>query len=154
MSEIDPSRPDIVAFMARVSAELATTLASPKDVCAFGDSPALKDELLGILLQGNKTSTTSWPIPEALHWGVGDLSVVLDGKGQPAAVIKTTSFVRCKFRDVDEDFALAEGEGDYQAWRNGHIRYFKRNQEGQEFNEDVEVLCERFEVVYPKAGEQ
>ncbi|KXH62001.1 hypothetical protein CSAL01_01007 [Colletotrichum salicis] len=150
MSEVDPSSAHVVAFMARVSAELNTTLSPPEDVTAFGDNPALKDELLGLLLQGKKTSTTNWPIPETLHWSVGDLSVILDGKGEPRAIIKTTSFERCKFRDVREDLALAEGEGTYQEWRDGHIRYFKRSEDSKEFSEDVEVLCEWFEVVYPQ----
>ncbi|KAK1635729.1 PUA-like domain-containing protein [Colletotrichum phormii] len=133
MSEVDPSSPHIVAFMARVSAELNTALSPPKDVTAFGDNPALKDELLGLLLQGKKTSTTNWPIPETLHWSVGDLSVILDGKGEPRAIIKTTSFEMCRFRD-----------------RWTHIRYFKRSEDSKEFSEDVEVLCEWFEVVYPQ----
>lgn len=149
MSETDPARPDIVTFMARAASELKTTLAPPKDVCKFGDNPALADELLGLLLQGKKTSTTTWPIPETLHWGVGDLSVILDGRGDPRAIIRTTSFVRCRFGDVAEDFALAEGEGDYEQWREGHIRYFKRVEGGKGFSEEVEVLCEWFEVVYP-----
>ncbi|KAL0939987.1 uncharacterized protein CTRU02_206597 [Colletotrichum truncatum] len=148
MSEIDPSRPDITAFMARASADLGTSLPPAKDVSTFGDNPALADELLEIVLQGNKTSTTNWPIPDPLHWAVGDLSVILDGKGQPRAIIRTTSFVRCKFKDVEEDFALAEGEGDYDEWRQEHIKFFKR-QDAESFNEEVEVLCERFEVVYP-----
>ncbi|KAK1464864.1 hypothetical protein CMEL01_12219 [Colletotrichum melonis] len=150
MSEIDPSSPHIATFMAKVSAELNIPLSPPKDVTAFGDNPALKDELLDLLLQGKKTSTTTWPIPEALHWGVDDLSVILDGKGEPKAIIKTTSFERCKFRDVREEFALAEGEGNYQEWRDGHKRYFERSEDSKDFSEDVEVLCEWFEVVYPQ----
>lgn len=92
-------------------------------------------------------------MPNPLYWGVGDLSVILDGNGAPAAVIRTTSFVQCKFRDVDEDFALAEAEGDYKSYRGDHIVFIRQQENGHEFGDDSIVLCERFEVIYPAAAE-
>jgi uncharacterized protein YhfF len=150
MSAIDPSRPDIVAFMAAASAALGRDLPAPKDVFNFGGSnPALADELLLLAIQGKKTATTSWPVPDPLYWGVGDLSVILDGSGAPRALMRTTSFVQCRFRDVAEDFALAEAEGDYEAYRTGHIDFYRRQENGDAFGEDSVVLCESFEVIYP-----
>ena len=150
MSAVSPSRPDVVAFMTEASAALGTPLAAPKDVFNFGgdDNPRLTDELLGLAIAGKKTATTSWPIPDPLYWGVGDLSVILDGQGRPAAVMRTTSFVECRFKDVAEDFALAEAEGDYESYRQGHIRFYGRQKNGHEFNDESMVLCERFEVIY------
>ncbi|GAB1315326.1 hypothetical protein MFIFM68171_05536 [Madurella fahalii] len=149
MSATDPSRPDIVAFMAMASAALDVDLPAPKDVFNFGGtSPALADERLLLAIQGKKTATTSWPVPDPLYWGVGDLSVILDGKGSPAAVMRTTSMVQCKFRDVDEEFALAEAEGDYEAYRTGHIEFYRSQQKDDEFGDESVVLCERFEVVF------
>ncbi|KAK0710287.1 PUA-like domain-containing protein [Lasiosphaeria miniovina] len=143
MSAVDPSRPDIVAFMA-------------KDIFNFsGDNAALADEKLALAIQGKKSATTSWPIPDPMHWGVGDLSIILDGNGAPGAVMRTTSFVRCLFRDVAEDFALAEAEGDYNEYREGHIWFYnaeeqkKPEAQRQLFGDDSMVLCERFEVIYP-----
>jgi len=52
--------------------------------------------------------------PSPLYWGVGDLSLILDGQGAPAAVMRTLSFVKCKFKDVEEGLALAEAEGVYE----------------------------------------
>jgi uncharacterized protein YhfF len=154
MSAIDPNRPDIVAFMATASAALGRPLPAPKDVFGFGGkNPVLTDELLGLAIQGKKTATTSWPVPDPLYWGVGDLSVILDGKGAPGAVMQTKSFVQCKFRDVEEEFGLAEAEGDYTSYRDGHIDFYRQQENGHEFGDDSIVLCERFEVIYPVAAE-
>ena len=116
---------------------------------AFGDSPALADELLALVLSGTKTATcgalrggvyeNGEPMPE-----VGRRDVVLDGAGRPAAVIETTGIEVHRFADVPEDFALAEGEGDYDAWRRGHERYFART---GGFERGMEVVCERFRLV-------
>ncbi|KAK4038573.1 PUA-like domain-containing protein [Parachaetomium inaequale] len=155
MSAIDPSRPDIVAFMAGASSALGCTLPPPKDVFNFGGpSPALADERLLLAVQGKKTATTSWPVPDPLYWGVGDMSVILDGKGAPTALMRTTSLVQCRFRDVDEEFALAEAEGDYEAYRTGHVTFYRLQENGEAFGDESVVLCERFEVIYSVLGEQ
>lgn len=152
MSSVDPSRPDIVAFMAKASNALGRELPAPKDVFAFGgNNPRVTDELLQLAIEGKKTATTSWPIPQPLHWGPGDLSVILNGRGEPAAVMTTLSFVECKFKEVAEEFALAEAEGDYEDYRKGHIAFYRQEENGHEFGEESMVLCERFEVIYSSA---
>ncbi|KAH6651939.1 PUA-like domain-containing protein [Truncatella angustata] len=150
MSSVDPNQADIVAFMKKASRELGKDLPAPKDVFKFGgDNPALSDQRLQLAIEGKKSATTSWPIPDPQYWDVGDCSVILNGKDQPAAVMRTTSFVRCKFKDVAEDFALAEAEGDYEDYRKGHMWFYGRQENGHEFNDESMVLCERFEVIYP-----
>src|SRR5206468_2949865 len=71
---------------------------------------------LGLLVRdGPKRATASLrsayedgePIPRA-----GELSVILDGDGDPLCVIRTTHVEIRRFADVDEEFAWAEGEGD------------------------------------------
>ncbi|KAJ4288785.1 hypothetical protein N0V88_007321 [Collariella sp. IMI 366227] len=153
MSAVDPSRPDIVAFMASASSALGRPLPAPKDVFNFGGpNPARADQFLLLAIQGKKTATTSWPVPDPLYWDVGDLSVIFNGKGEPKAVMETTSFVQCKFRDVEEEFALAEAEGDYEAYRTGHLAFYRAQENGEHFGEDSVVLCERFKVIYPTDG--
>ncbi|KAK3349227.1 PUA-like domain-containing protein [Lasiosphaeria hispida] len=152
MSAVEPNRADIIAFMAKASAALETPLPAPKDVFNFGGTGnmRLSDKLLHFAIARIKTATTSWPIPDPLYWGVGDLSVILDGRGTPGAVMRTTSFVECKFKDVAEDFALAEAEGDYETYRQGHAEFYRKQKDGDQFDEESMVLCERFEVIYPK----
>jgi len=115
---------------------------------SFGDSPELADQLLALVLAGRKTATCGAlrdfgpggePMPE-----IGRRDVVLNGAGEPAAVIETKSVAIVRFDAVPEDFALAEGEGDYAAWRTGHERYFARN---GGFAPAMELVCERFALV-------
>jgi len=115
---------------------------------SFGDSPQLADQLLALVLAGAKTATCG----AARDYGagkeampvVGRRDVVLDGAGRPAAVIETIEVAHYRFGDVPEDFALAEGEGDFHDWRDGHVAYFERN---GGWSEDLELVCERFRLI-------
>lgn len=150
MSSVDPNRADIKAFMALASTALGRDLPAPKDVFNFGgDDPVAADERLALALAGAKTATTSWPVPDPPRWAAGDLSVILDGAGRPAAVMRTLSLAARRFRDVAGDFALAEGEGGYEDYRRGHFWFYGRQENGHEFGDESVVLCERFEVIYP-----
>ena len=116
---------------------------------SFGDSPELADELLALVLAGKKTATCGAlrdfggdePVPE-----VGRRDIVLDGRGEPAAVIETVSVELKRFDEVDAGFAAMEGEGDlsYDYWRTAHEAYFARN---GGFSPDMILVCERFRLV-------
>ena len=77
---------------------------------------------------------------------VGAISVVLDGRGQPACAVVTTSVEVKRFAEVDAAFAWKEGEGDrsLEGWRIAHQTYFKR--EGS-FAPAMLVVCEGFELL-------
>ena len=64
------------------------------------------------------------PLPQK-----GDLSVVLDGSGDPVLVIETIDVVILPFNEVSEQFTFEEGEGDRSiAYRRmAHENYFRRN---------------------------
>jgi uncharacterized protein YhfF len=117
---------------------------------SFGDSPALADELLALVLAGTKTATCGavrdfGPGKEALPV-VGRRDVVLDGQGRPAAVIETVDVSYRRFSEMDEQFAYEEGEGfrTLADWREGHIAFFERN---GGWSDDLELVCERFRLV-------
>lgn len=59
-----------------------------------------------------------------------------------------------KYCDVTEDFALKEGEGDRTLayWRRVHEDFFTQElrAEGLEFSPEMKVVCEQFELVFPK----
>nr|WP_319518764.1 ASCH domain-containing protein [uncultured Martelella sp.] len=117
---------------------------------AFGDTPALMDELLALVIAGRKTATCG-ALRDVTESGepmpcVGRRDVVLDGRGQPAAVIETTEVSIRRFDEVDADFAHDEGEGDRSlaTWRQEHQAYFERN---GGFAPDMELICERFRLV-------
>jgi uncharacterized protein YhfF len=128
-----------------------------QDAWGFGDSPQLIDQLLTLVLEGTKrascnllreTELEGWPEAE-----VGAYNIILDGAGHPRAVIRTVSLRRCAFRDVTAEHAYLEGEDDrtLESFRREHTRYYTRvgQRLGFEFDEDMEVEMETFELVYP-----
>ena len=82
----------------------------------FGDSETMCKWLLALVREGAKTATCGAlrdfeggveAMPE-----VGRRDVALNWDGSPALVIETLEVVRRRFREVDEAFALDEGETD------------------------------------------
>jgi uncharacterized protein YhfF len=117
---------------------------------AFGDSPALANELLALVLSGRKTATCG-PLWEYDAEGVplpkpGDRSVVLDGSGVPSCVVELTEVSIKRIGDVDASFAYDEGESDrtLEEWRRIHEEFFRRH---GGVSDDLEVVCERFRLV-------
>lgn len=85
---------DVMSYWAGVRAEVAGLPEQVPEAWAFGAESTQADELLGLVLAGIKTGTASslWdfeaegePLPAA-----GDLSILLDGRGEPRAVIRST----------------------------------------------------------------
>ena len=127
-------------------------------VVAFGDSEAMADELLELVLAGIKRATASLardygpgrePMPAA-----GDYVVVVDGRGKPRCVWRTTEVTVGPLSAVDEDFAWDEGEGDRSRadWLASHRDYFARQaaREGFAVSDDIATVFERFTIVWPR----
>lgn len=115
---------------------------------SFGDSPALADRLLALVLAGDKTATCGalrdyGAGGEAMPV-VGRRDIVLNGAGEEACVIETLSVETRRFDAITPDFTDREGEGDYAAWREGHEAYFARN---GGFSPDMDIVCETFRLV-------
>ena len=128
------------------------------DAWSFGDNPELADELLKLVLAGKKTGTSTLTI-ELERKGekmprVGDYNVILECKGKPAGIIRTTSVAINPFSEVEETFAYSEGEDDHtlRSWRREHWKYWTRvgQKLGFAMKEDLLVICENFELVYPE----
>lgn len=121
---------------------------------AFGDSPALADELLEFVRRGTKRATAGavadieagepFPAP-GMCWGV------LDGRGEPQFVIQTVDVRTGRLDSVDPAFAWDEGEYDrtLERWLEGHRGYFQR--QGVDHPDGLDVIFERFRVVWPEA---
>ena len=126
---------------------------TPDTVYTFGDSPALADQLLSLVIAGQKTATTDWP-PPTRSWGPDALHVILDGAARPAALVRSKEATEKKFLDVDEKFAWEEGGGDrsLRNWREEYSAYWKRGSDGSKWNDNEKVLCEKFEIVLVGPG--
>lgn len=117
---------------------------------AFGDNPEMADELLALVLSGKKTATVSVILENEQAPSVDDLSLVLDGHGNPACVIKTVYLETVKFCDLTWDMVKLEGEDEtFEQWKMGNLRYWTRDatKRGYIFTEQTPITFERFEVV-------
>ena len=143
------------AFWTRFQDATGESAEAPLMIDAFGDTPEMHDELLALVLSGTKQATASlarhyaeWELPEP-----GDLTLITDGSGAPACVIRTTQVDIMPVREVDAEFAWAEGEGDrsYEYWITEHRKFWQREaeREGFDYSDDLDVVCERFELVWP-----
>uniref|UniRef100_A0A942YDJ2 ASCH domain-containing protein n=1 Tax=Neobacillus citreus TaxID=2833578 RepID=A0A942YDJ2_9BACI len=147
---------DLPAFWAARRAESPGLPEAVPLAWAFGATAEHADELLDLVLRGTKDGTASsmWDYEasgEALP-EVGELSVILDGRGEPRAVIETTALRVVPFDEVDAEHARSEGEGDrtLEYWRAAHERYWREHSENPRgFAPDMPVLCERFRLVWP-----
>ncbi|GAK84193.1 hypothetical protein JCM19238_1759 [Vibrio ponticus] len=88
------------------------------------------------------------PLPK-----VGRLTVVLNWQQEPVCITRHTDVQICPFNQVTAEFAALEGEGDgsYQWWSKAHIKFFTQyaHEVGATFNENSELVLEKFEKVYP-----
>lgn len=120
---------------------------------AFGGDP---DGLAALVKDGIKRATSSAYVlyqleQEPLPKG-GEYSVILDGLGEAVCIIQTTKVSICPYSEIPESFAFKEGEGDRSLtyWRRVHKDFFTQElgEAGLSFAEDMEVVCEEFEVVF------
>lgn len=127
----------------------------PQEVSAwqFGAEP---DTLASLVTSGIKTATCSGhlfyelenePLPQ-----VGNYNIILNSKDQPVAITRITEVSITPMNQVTEDFARAEGEGDlsYAYWWKVHKDFFEKELAAihREFQEDMLLVCERFECIH------
>jgi uncharacterized protein YhfF len=128
----------------------------PPEAWGFGDNAEMANDLGQLVIEGVKTATCSllWEYEaegETLPHK-GELSIILDGDGQPLCIIQTVQVKIVPFEAVDADFAYDEGEGDRSLayWRATHWRSFSRvcQKLGHTVSPDMLLVCERFQVIY------
>lgn len=126
----------------------------------FCDNEADADECARLVLSGQKQATAPsvWeleasggPLP-----CVDDVHIVTDWAGVAQCVIRTVAVVVVPFHAVTAKHAALEGEGDgsLSYWRRVHRDYYRRVLvgTGRGFSDDMPVVLERFEVVFPVAA--
>ena len=124
------------------------------DAWSFGSD---SDGLAELVLKGKKRATSSAyqlyilegeDIPH-----IGDMSVILDAEDNAVCIIKDVAVYVRSYKKITCEYAAVEGEGDgsLEYWRNVHEPFFREELSplGIDFTEDMPVLCEEFELVYP-----
>ena len=125
----------------------------------FCDNEGDANACVALVLAARKRATapSRWffdsrglPLP-----AVNDLEIVTDWSGIAHCIIRTTMVRVVPFRDVTEEHARLEGEGDgsLASWRATHWAYYHRELDGTRYTpaEDMPVVCQYFEVVFPRA---
>ncbi|MEU0152515.1 ASCH domain-containing protein [Micromonospora fulviviridis] len=82
---------------------------------------------------------------------------VLDSDGRPAATIELVDVRVVPMKEIDDDFARAEGRGysDVAQWRTAHEEFFQSNGVSEllghtpVIDDETLVVAERFRVVEP-----
>ena len=156
----NPAPPDAAAARRMWADYLAVhpehVLEDPPSGC-FGDSAAMADELLDLVLHGPKRASAG-AVAEFRHEGeplprVGGHWIVHDGSGAPRVVLRSVELRLGPLDSVDASFAWDEGEGDrtLESWLREHRRYFQRalGRIGREYDDHIEVVFKRFQVVWP-----
>ncbi len=124
------------------------------DAWQFGGDP---DGLAALVLAGQKTATASaFPLYEAEGEPLpraGEYSVILNSRNEAVCVIRTTQVYIAPFHEVTAAHAAREGEDDLSlaSWRQVHRVFFTKELAaiGQPFEEEMPVVCEEFERVFP-----
>lgn len=121
---------------------------------SFGNTQELADELLELVLTGEKTATTSAE-EEYLILGekepkIGDYSIVTDFAGTPKCVIETKEVLKLKFKEMTFDICRLEGEDSVlETWQSGHKKLFEEvgKEVGYQFDPEMMLVFEKFKVV-------
>ncbi|MDF2675877.1 MAG: hypothetical protein K0Q97_167 [Bacillota bacterium] len=122
----------------------------------FCDNENDANELAELVVKGIKKATASlfesYSFENECIPKEGNLNIIINWDGVAKCIIKTINVELVPYKDVTEEFAASEGEGDKSLnyWRNCHWDYFSREMQeiGKEPSEDMIVVCEKFEVVY------
>jgi uncharacterized protein YhfF len=126
----------------------------------FGFPGPLRDRLVAAILSGEKVTTTGL-LEEYRREGrdppqPGRRELVVDSAGRGVAVIELLEVDVRRMRDVDLDFAIAEGEGfrSLSEWYDAHVTFFTSPEMTAALGDpavvvgdDTLVVCSRFRVV-------
>ena len=126
------------------------------DVFYFGSGEQMASKLAHLVMKGKKRGTAGWvktyERTNTLLPKVGGISLVTDGFGIPLCFIKTIDVEFVAFKDVTEEMARLEGEGDLSLldWKRGHKNFWE-TYDSQEINvpftEEEIIFFETFKVI-------
>ena len=150
-----PSLPSVESLVATLSGLGIVVPPGPVRVDGYGDSEALSEALLALIVSGKKRAGTGllWASEadgEALA-RQGDIEIVIDHRHEPALVTRLTRVEVVPYDQVSAEYAAIEGEGDGSLayWRQAHWAFFSRECQriGRQPEAAMPVICSVFEVL-------
>jgi uncharacterized protein YhfF len=123
----------------------------------FADTPEAATKVGKLVRDRIKTTTSSllWglehigePLPKA-----GDISLIVEGNGEPLCIIELIEVEIKPFNAVDEQFAFEYGEGDRTLafWLSDNWDFHSRwcIEIGREPSETMPIVFQRLRLLYP-----
>ncbi|MEM6796654.1 MAG: ASCH domain-containing protein [Acidobacteriota bacterium] len=147
--------PDVGSVTAELERRGVVLPEGPVRLDAYGDSPALEAELIGLIRSGKKRGTSAlvWSY-EAEGSGLpqaGDIEIVIDSSGSPRLVTRVLFAEVVPFSEVTEEHAALEGEGDLSllSWQQKHWDFFEREcaQIARRATPEMPIVCLQFELL-------
>jgi uncharacterized protein YhfF len=128
-------------------------------VRTFGNSAAISDVIVPLILSRAKTGTfaleSEFERAPSEAPRVGDNYVVTHFGGDPVLLYRLTEVERVPFSDISHAHVQVEGPNarTVPVWREIHWAYWGGilRAQGREPSEDMPVLFQRFEVIFPEA---
>jgi len=122
----------------------------------FCDNEISANNLAELVKQGVKRATTglyySYKVEGETLPQVGDFNIITNWHGIAQCIIETKVVSILPFKDVTEEFAKIEGEGDksLKYWKAVHSSFLLESylEHKNKFEEDMLVVCQEFETVY------
>lgn len=122
---------------------------------SYCNDPISTNQLADLVNKSIKTASCSafidYKISNEELPKVGELKIIVDWDHNPICIIKITKVYLQKFNEIDESFALKEGEGDKSLayWQVAHKNFFTKilNEYNLSFSENLLLVCEEFEKI-------
>lgn len=153
---MNPALPEPAALIAQLAERGIVLPPGPVHVDGYGDSAALCEELLALIVSGRKRAGTGllWamqadgdPVPV-----VGAIELVVDHAHRLRLVTRLTRVAVVPYNEVDAAYAAREGEGDGSLayWRRAHDAFFGREcaRIGRQPAPDMPVVCCEFDLLH------
>jgi uncharacterized protein YhfF len=149
----------VAEFVARARRGRPNDRIDAYKVRTFGNSAAISDVIMPLILSREKTGTFALE-SEFAHAPneapkVGDVYVVTRFDGHPALLYRITEVERVPFSEISHEHVQVEGPNarTVSVWRQIHWAYWGGilRAQGREPSEDMPVLFQRFEVIFPEA---
>jgi uncharacterized protein YhfF len=148
----------IEEFIAAARAVLPHEKIERYKVRTYGDSKAMADVIIPLILAGEKTGTFALAAefdaePERAP-KPGEYYVVTHFEGPPALLYRITFVETVPFAGIDHDRVQVEGPNARRVdlWRNIHWDYWggMMRRMGREPSMQMPVIFQRFELLYPR----
>jgi uncharacterized protein YhfF len=148
----------VAEFVARAQRARPNDRLESYKVRTFGNSAAISDVIVPLILSREKTGTFALE-SEFEHSPneapkVGDVYVVTHFGGDPALLYRVTEVERVPFSQISHAHVQVEGPNarTVPVWRKIHWDYWGATlrAQGREPSEQMPVLFQRFEVIFPE----